>query len=120
MTRLMNEQQFIRNMETIDSDRNEGRKVRWHKSYLEYLERNAIPDKHGKKQDILTRLTPNSVFSNFIVWADRGMLKTISEVPGVRRCEIQDGVKYCVFIDQRYDLETVAENVEASIDCKQR
>ena len=70
----------------------------------------------GKLQDVLfqSRDSDNDIF----VWADEGLLNTISKVPGVNLVYTMGDTLYAVTLDPRYDIEWVKKESEAQIKIK--
>jgi len=60
---------------------------------------------------------PEHKASKLIVWADAGLEDVMVGVPGVVEVDSRWGSQYFVTTDPRYDVEVVAQEVEATIRC---
>ncbi len=67
--------------------------------------------KDGKIHNILIEDTA----TGFTVWADPGMKNIISSVPGVSWCSNRNPTEYIVFLDHRYDIEWIKQEITAQI-----
>ncbi len=66
---------------------------------------------NGKLQDVLIEDT----VIGLTVWADPGMKDIISSIPGIAWCGNINDVEYCVFLDPRYDIRWVKQEIIARI-----
>ena len=64
----------------------------------------------GKLHDVLVEKD----ITGLRVWADPGMKNVISSIPGVTWCGGQS-TEYNVFLDPRYDIEWVTQEIVARI-----
>ncbi len=69
--------------------------------------------KDGKITDVLIEDSPTGF--GFTVWADPDMEDIISSVPGVSWCANEQPTKYVVFLDPRYDVEWIEQEIIAQI-----
>lgn len=84
-------------------------------------------DKHGRVKDVVIKdnyrvddATGMKVPCDSVtVWADKGLIDIIKNVPGVASAfDIGGGFDYTVFFDPRYDREFVKQEIEAIILCR--
>lgn len=66
---------------------------------------------NGKIIDIIIE---DMCTGHIMVWADAGNKEIIESVPGVTNC-FEEGVRYPVFLDPRYDVKWVKEEIIARI-----